>query len=86
MPAPKGWDTNPSGGLAVNPLVGWDLIGTTDGANAVVRLVFATSEAERKAVQLVIATPAFRELAETFIRFADKLEATGAAKSPRPMN
>jgi hypothetical protein len=42
MPAPKGWNTNPSGGLAVNPLVGWDLIGTTDGMNAVLRLEFAT--------------------------------------------
>jgi len=87
MPAPKGWDTNPSGGLAVNPLVGWDLIGTTDGVNAVVRLEFATSEIGRKAVQLIIAAPAFRELAETFVRFADKLEvARGADKSGRPVN
>jgi len=60
-------DTNPSGGLAVNPLVGWDLIGTTDGANAVVRLEFAISETHRRAVQLIIATPAFRELAETWV-------------------
>jgi len=87
MPAPKGWDTNPSGGLAVNPLVGWDLIGTTDGVNAVVRLEFATSETERRAVQLIIAAPAFRELAETFVRFAGKLEvARGDDKSKRPMN
>ena len=87
MPAPKGWDTNPSGGLAVNPLVGWDLIGTTDGVNAVVRLEFATTETERRAVQLIIAAPAFRELAETFVRFADKLEATKAGdKSQRPTN
>jgi hypothetical protein len=66
MPAPKGWDTNPSGGLAVNPLVGWDLIGTTDGVNAVLRLEFATDETERKAVQLIIATPAFRPLGRPY--------------------
>jgi len=87
MPAPKGWDTNPSGGLAVNPLVAWDLIGTTDGVNAVVRLEFATSETGYKAVQLIIATPAFRELAETLIRFADKLDvARGADTSKRRTN
>ena len=71
----------------VNPLVGWDLIGTTDGRNAVLRLEFATNETERQAVQLIIATPRFRELAETFIRFADKLEAAIAIdKSKRPAN
>ena len=87
MPAPKGWDTNPSGGLAVNPLVGWDLIGTTDRVNAVLRLEFATGETERKAVQLIIAAPAFRELAETFVRFAVKLEvASGANKPKHPTN
>ena len=87
VPAPKGWDTNPSGGLAVNPLVSWDLIGTTDGVNAVVRLEFATGETERRAVQLIIAAPAFRELAETFVRFADKLDvASGADSSRRPAN
>jgi len=87
MPAPKGSDTNPSGGLAVNPLVGRDLTGTTGGGNAVVRFEFATGETERRAVQLIIATPAFRELAETFVRFADKLEAaSGANNSKRPTN
>jgi hypothetical protein len=85
MPAPKGWDTNPSGGLAVNPLIGWDLIGTTDGMNAVLRLEFAGEQKEQEAVQIIIATSAFRELAETFVRFADKLEAaiaSGKAKGP----
>jgi hypothetical protein len=73
--------------LGVNALVGWDLIGTTDGVNAVLRLEFATGETERKAVQLIIATPAFRELAETFVRFAEKLEvASGADKPERPVN
>jgi hypothetical protein len=87
MATPKGWDTTDSGGLAVNPLAGWDLIGTTDGMNAVVRLEFATSEKEHKAVQLIIATPTFRELAETFIRFAGKLEAAIARDKPkRPAN
>lgn len=79
MPAPEGWDTNVSGGLAVNPLIKWDLIGTTDGMNAVLRLDFAMSEKERQAVQLIIATPMFRELAETLIRFAGKLEAAISA-------
>jgi hypothetical protein len=83
MPAPEGWDTSASGGLAVNLLVGWELIGTTDGMNAVLRLEFATSEKERQAVQLIIATPTFRELAETFIRFAGKLEAAVAADKPK---
>lgn len=82
MPAPEGWDTSASGGLAVNPLVGWDLIGTADGMNAVLRLEFAISETERQAVQLIVATPTFRELAETFIRFAGKLEAAVAADKP----
>ena len=87
MAAPKGWDTRDSGGLAVNPLVGWDLIGTADGTNAVLRLEFATSEGERQAVQLIIATPTFRELAETFIRFAGKLEAAIVMdKSKEPTN
>jgi hypothetical protein len=82
MPAPEGWDTSASGGLAVNPLVGWDLIGTTDGMNAVLRLEFATSVKERESIQLIIATPTFRELAETFIRFTGKLEATIAENNP----
>ena len=87
MPAPEGWDTSASGGLAVNPLVSWDLIGTTDGMNAVLRLEFATNVKERESIQLIIATPTFRELAETFIRFADKLEATVAEdKPPGPAN
>lgn len=51
MPAPKGWNTNPSGGLAVNPLIGWDLIGTTDSMNPVVRLEFATEQKERETVR-----------------------------------
>jgi hypothetical protein len=59
------------------------LIGTTDGMNAVLRLEFATSENERQAVQLIIATPTFRELAETFIRFAGKLEAAVAGDKPK---
>ena len=83
MPAPKGWDTNLSGGLAVNPLVGWDLIGTTDGVNAILRIEFASEQQKREAIQLIIATPVFRELAETFVRFADKLEATMVADKPK---
>ena len=82
MPAPEGWDTNVSGGLAVNPLIKWDLIGTTDGMNAVLRLEFATSAKEQKAIHIIIATPIFRELAETFIRFAGKLEATITEHKP----
>jgi len=35
---------------------------------------------------LIIATPAFRELAETFVRFAYKLEIARADKVERPMN
>jgi len=83
MSAPKGWDTRPSGGLSVNPLVGWDLIGTTDGKNAVLRLEYATAQKEQTAVQLIIATPMFRELAETFMRFAEKLEAALATEAPK---
>jgi hypothetical protein len=83
MLAPKGWDTSSSGGLTVNPLIGWDLIGTTDGMNAVLRLEFATEQKEREAVQIIMATPAFRELAETFVRFADKLEAAIAAEKSK---
>jgi hypothetical protein len=87
MSAPEGWDTSTSGGLAVNPLVSWDLIGTTDGMNAVLRLEFAMNAKERESIQLIIATPTFRELAETFIRFAGKLEATIAEdKPPGPAN
>ena len=62
------------------------VIGTAAGVNAVVRPEFATGETERKAVQLIIATPAFRELAETFVRFAYKLEIARADKVERPMN
>jgi len=86
MPAPKGWNTNPSGGLAVNPLIGWDPIGTTDGMNAVLRLEFATEQKERQAVQIIMTTPAFRELAETLVRFADKLEAAIVAEKPKGPN
>ncbi len=82
MPAPEGWDTNVSGGLAVNPLIKWDPIGTTDAMNAVLRLEFATSPKEREAIQIIVATSTFRELAETFIRFAGKLEATIAQHKP----
>jgi hypothetical protein len=87
MPGPEGWDINPSGGLAVNPSTRWDLIGTTDGMNAVLRLELASEHKEREAIQIIIATPAFHELAETFVRFADNLkEAIATGKFKRPTN
>lgn len=73
----KGWDSHPSGGTAVFPVLGIKTGTAAGGKAGVLRLEYGTEPTmeKREAKQFVMSPQLVRTLSERLAKLADRLEA-----------
>ncbi|GBD47837.1 hypothetical protein [Methylopila sp. Yamaguchi] len=80
----KDWKRHPGGGLAINPIVGYETAAMTDGMAGMLRIEFALDPTMRKseAVQLVATPKQLEDLILALRDLADNLAVNAGADKP----
>jgi hypothetical protein len=80
----KDWKRHPGGGLAINPIVGYETAAMTDGAAGMLRVEFALDPTMQKsdAVQLVATARQLEDLILALRDLADNLAVNVASDRP----
>ncbi|HEY0292373.1 MAG TPA: hypothetical protein VGC51_08550 [Hansschlegelia sp.] len=80
----KDWKRHPGGGLAINPIVGYETAAMTDGMAGMLRIEFALDPTMRTsdAVQLVATARQLEDLILVLRDLADNLAVTVATDKP----
>lgn len=78
------WKRHPGGGLAINPIVGFETAAMTDGMAGMLRLEFALDPTMRRseAVQLVATAKQLDDLISALQNLADNLAINATAGKP----
>lgn len=81
------WKRHASGGLAINPIVGFETAAMTDGAAGMIRLEFALDPSMRTsdAVQLVATAKQLEDLILALRDLADNLSVSVSSGRPEGM-